>query len=63
MKCSKCGMEYLGKTCPCGYPARDTGPSKKKPFLLRYWWILPVIAIISFFLGFDVCLSYMRSVK
>lgn len=43
MKCSKCGLEFEGESCPkCGNSANKL---KKKPIYKRWWFIL--IAIIA----------------
>ena len=62
MKCSQCGTEFEGKFCPnCGAkaeaessvelpPVRQLSASsvkKKKPFLLKWWFILCVVAVIG----------------
>ena len=55
MKCSQCGTEFTGKFCPeCGAKGTEEVAKpvkKKKPFYLRFWFIL--LAIIAFIIAFS----------
>lgn len=57
MKCNQCGTEFTGKFCPeCGAKGIETVQTpvetkKKKPFYLRWWFI--VLAIIVLFSGYN----------
>lgn len=60
MKCNYCETEFEGKFCPkCGAAASGTSPAsvseqtgkpakKKKPFYLRWWFILIAVLVIGF---------------
>ena len=51
MKCKECGTDYQGKFCPeCRTQNLSVHPTdlkarKKKPFFLKWWFIMLVIVI------------------
>ena len=53
MKCPTCGKEWKGEPCTCGYVTPEVTP-KKQPFILRYWWILLLVALVSYALGYTL---------
>ena len=48
MKCSKCGLEYEGESCPkCG----NSTLKPKKPFYKKWWFIVIVIIVAIMLIG------------